>query len=173
MNKQLEQLMDFQKMSGQVDFNRRIPTIEERKIRLKLALEELTELADAYGLNDSFYMMLMAQSDEIIDSKPANTFISDTGIYNEVEVLDALIDISYINNGSIVTSGLQDIADEAFDLVHENNMTKAHDTLEEAIKTIEFYKDKGRETDYELIVINGEIFFIVKVSNIFRFHYYS
>lgn len=41
-----------------------------------------------------------------------------------VEVLDALVDMQYILNGTILSHGLQDVFDEAYNRVHENNMTK-------------------------------------------------
>ena len=44
-----------------------------------------------------------------------------------VEVLDACIDKLYILAGTINQHGLQGIFEEAFNLVHENNMTKVVD----------------------------------------------
>ena len=41
-----------------------------------------------------------------------------------VEVLDALVDMQYILNGTILSHGLQHVFDEAYNRVHENNMTK-------------------------------------------------
>ena len=41
-----------------------------------------------------------------------------------VEVLDALVDMQYVLNGTILSHGLQDVFDEAYNRVHENNMTK-------------------------------------------------
>ena len=41
-----------------------------------------------------------------------------------VEVLDALVDQQYILNGTILNHGLQHVFDEAYNRVHENNMTK-------------------------------------------------
>lgn len=40
------------------------------------------------------------------------------------EVLDACIDMAYILFGTINMHGLQDIFEEGFKIVHENNMTK-------------------------------------------------
>ena len=42
-----------------------------------------------------------------------------------VEVLDALCDLTYFVNGMIVIHGLQDVFDEAFQIVHDSNMSKA------------------------------------------------
>lgn len=41
-----------------------------------------------------------------------------------VEVLDALVDMQYVLNGTILSHGLQHVFDEAYNRVHENNMTK-------------------------------------------------
>jgi len=164
MNTQLSNLVDFQKMVGQKDFNRRIPTIEERKIRLRLKLEELTELAHAYGLLESFSSMLKTQIEDVEDYIAPMDELVDTEIYNEVEVLDALIDIQYLTLGSIVTSGLQEIADKSFDLVHENNMTKAHYEIGEADRTVDYYQSQGRGVDTELIEIGGRKIAVVKDS---------
>ncbi len=43
---------------------------------------------------------------------------------NLVGVLDAFVDIDYVSKGGINECGLQDVYDEAFVLVHENNLTK-------------------------------------------------
>lgn len=42
-----------------------------------------------------------------------------------VEVLDALCDLQYFLNGMIVIHGLQHVFDEAFQIVHDSNMSKA------------------------------------------------
>ena len=43
---------------------------------------------------------------------------------NKVEILDALVDQMYVLLGTINFHGMQDIFNEAFNRVHENNMTK-------------------------------------------------
>ena len=43
---------------------------------------------------------------------------------NLVEVLDSLVDQAYILYGTILRHGLQDVFEKAFDMVHENNMSK-------------------------------------------------
>lgn len=46
---------------------------------------------------------------------------------NLVEILDALVDIEYILKGTIVSHGLQNVFHEAFERVHQNNMSKLVD----------------------------------------------
>ena len=43
---------------------------------------------------------------------------------DKVEILDACVDMLYILAGTINSHGLQDLIEPAFELVHQNNMTK-------------------------------------------------
>jgi predicted HAD superfamily Cof-like phosphohydrolase len=56
------------------------------------------------------------------------------------ETLDALSDILYVVYGMGAAFGLD--LDEAMGLVHESNMTKVCSTEEEAINTVEWYKEQ-------------------------------
>jgi len=44
--------------------------------------------------------------------------------HDKVEILDALVDQAYILQGTILQHGLQHVFEEAFNRVHENNMSK-------------------------------------------------
>ena len=57
-----------------------------------------------------------------------------------VEVYDALLDILYVVHGTGASFGLN--LDTGFDLVHKSNMSKLCRTEEEAIKTVEWYKEQ-------------------------------
>lgn len=46
---------------------------------------------------------------------------------NKVEILDSLVDQMYVLCGTIVSHGMQHIFQEAFNRVHENNMSKLVD----------------------------------------------
>jgi hypothetical protein len=46
---------------------------------------------------------------------------------NKIEILDALVDQMYILCGTIVSHGMQNVFNEAFKRVHENNMSKLVD----------------------------------------------
>jgi predicted HAD superfamily Cof-like phosphohydrolase len=59
-----------------------------------------------------------------------------------IEVIDALTDILYVTYGFYTAIGVD--GDKAFKLVHDSNMSKLCKTEEEAIKTVEFYKNDGR-----------------------------
>jgi predicted HAD superfamily Cof-like phosphohydrolase len=60
--------------------------------------------------------------------------------HDMVETVDALADILYVVYGMGAAFGID--LDRAMGLVHESNMTKVCDTEEDAIKTVDWYKDK-------------------------------
>jgi len=92
---QLAQVKKFQESFKQeVNNTPKIPTKSDCDLRYDLAQEELDEYQDAVFNNDI------------------------------VEVLDSLVDQMYILLGSVNFHGLQDQFLRAFDLVHENNMSK-------------------------------------------------
>lgn len=66
---------------------------------------------------------------------------------DSLETLDALTDILYVVYGMGARLGFD--MDEAYKLVHENNMSKLCFTVQEAIESVEFYKENpqlGYET---------------------------
>ncbi len=95
MEKQIEKVVQFHEVFKQ-EMSDKPTLISEREylIRFNLGLEELKEYADACQANDL------------------------------VEILDSLADQLYIILGTAVKHGLQHKLAEAFDLVHENNMSK-------------------------------------------------
>lgn len=89
------------------------PSPTEFKLQMKLIKEELKELEEAFEGN------------------------------NDVEVLDALADTLYTIYGMIVRFDADYVIKEAFDRVHESNMSKFCVSYEEALKTIDKYKEQG------------------------------
>lgn len=63
--------------------------------------------------------------------------------YNEM--VDALSDILYVVYGMGTSIGVN--LDNAFDIVHESNMSKLCNTEEEAKKTVQWYKDNEKRYD--------------------------
>lgn len=60
--------------------------------------------------------------------KEENDEYLDSAIKSDItETLDAVVDMAYVLFGTINAHGLQDLFIEAFNLVHENNMTKVVD----------------------------------------------
>lgn len=98
MIKYLEKVKEFQVASGQVVNNKLcFVNRKEEFLRFDLMEEENKEYLDA-----------------CIDNNP-------------LELVDALVDKMYILLGTINTHGLSSRFEEAFNLVHENNMTKVVD----------------------------------------------
>ncbi len=101
-----------------------VETKETRQLRIKLLFEELSELAEASDVVATFNSLCR----RTIGNHPP--ILVDGDKVNYVEELDALCDIQYVLAGKLLTSGLHEVFDEAFDIVHSNNMTKAHKSKE-------------------------------------------
>lgn len=54
-------------------------------------------------------------------------YLDATMEYDLVETLDACVDMMYVLLGTINSHGLGEVFEEAFNLVHQNNMTKVVD----------------------------------------------
>ncbi len=66
-----------------------------------------------------------------------------------VGVADALCDIQYVLSGAVLEFGLGEKFNDLFKEVQRSNMSKACNSEEEAMKTVQFYKDKdGTECYY-------------------------
>lgn len=89
-----------------------IPSEDRCKLRVSLLQEELNELQQA---------------------------INDKDI---VEIADALCDLQYVLSGAILEFGLGDKFNELFNEVQRSNMSKACDSMQDAIETLSYYKKK-------------------------------
>lgn len=96
-----------------------IPAKDRSDLRVSLLQEELNELKNAIAANDI------------------------------VEVADALCDLQYVLSGAVLEFGLGDKFPELFDEVQRSNMSKACQTEQEALDTIEDYRKKGIDTFFE------------------------
>ncbi|GGG60856.1 hypothetical protein [Hymenobacter glacieicola] len=118
------------------------PTVEERKLNLALCFEELMELAvDGYGLERSFILMVLCKVGFNGVSLPAD--IKDTLEYSAIDTLDACCDLRVVNDGAIVSSGLQGAFEASMAEVHRTNMEKFGATVEEADAAVAQYNAKG------------------------------
>lgn len=108
-----------------------IESRDTRQLRIKLLFEELTELAEASDVMRTFCNLCT----KVLKQKN-DYYENDGDKVNFVEELDAICDIQYVLDGKKLTSGLHEVFDEAFDIVHNNNMTKAHTSPEHAAKTL-------------------------------------
>jgi predicted HAD superfamily Cof-like phosphohydrolase len=96
-----------------------IPSPERCNLRISLLAEELKELEEAVKNNDL------------------------------VEAADAFCDIQYVLSGAILEFGLGEKFKALFDEVQRSNMSKACNSEEEAIKTVEHYRqNKNTECYY-------------------------
>lgn len=143
----LESIIEFQKAGGHTvaySTDNHIPSIEDRKLRLKLIFEELSELAEAYGLKEEFSDICSNHVDEVIN-------YSNTLTFNKIESLDALCDLSVVVNGGYCISGFTDIAQEAYDETMRSNMSKFCYSLDEVLATV-----AGKDDwTYRVTNING------------------
>ena len=99
-----------------------IPSEQRCELRVNLLQEELNELKQA---------------------------IEDKDI---VEIADALCDLQYVLSGAVLEFGLGDKFEELFNEVQRSNMSKACDSIQEALMTLSHYKQKdGTEGNYQKI----------------------
>lgn len=97
-------------------------------MELKNAIEKVSEFMEACGQE------VKTRASNVEDSTSSlryNLMSEENREYlvaclqnNKVEILDALIDMSYILFGTIASHGMTEEFIKGFDLVHENNMTK-------------------------------------------------
>ena len=66
-----------------------------------------------------------------------------------MEALDALGDIDYVMNGTVLELGMGKVFDLACNEIHRSNMSKVCKTKEEAIRTVKYRKEtRNEECDY-------------------------
>lgn len=72
-----------------------------------------------------------------------------------VGIADALCDLQYVLSGAVLEFGLGSLFKELFDEVQRSNMSKACDTEEDAVATVEYYA-KERETQAYYRQVDGK-----------------
>lgn len=125
------------------------PSYAERVLNLSLLLEELAELADAYGMQLAFCQLMEAKAFDCAGADTvAMTFhATNTGDYNAVEALDALADIQVVLDGAVLTSGLQTVFHGALDEVFASNLTKTAVPYNEAVRDRAVYANAGTNVE--------------------------
>jgi len=116
--------------------------VELLPFRLKLMLEELTEIAVSGGKKIAYAFR------DLLDEASADLF--DKIGYDEIptqpnmlEVLDGLADLRYVADGTVIALGLEPIFDDAMEVVQASNMSKACKNEWEANQTAVAYTNKG------------------------------
>jgi predicted HAD superfamily Cof-like phosphohydrolase len=125
-NNYLEMVKEFHKtFRAPVLEKPQIPSKERCQLRVDLLQEELDELKDAIKNNDL------------------------------IEISDACGDLMVILSGTILEFGLGEKFNDIFIDIHRSNMSKACNSLQEAISTLSHYKKKdGTEGYYK--ELNGK-----------------
>jgi len=119
----LNQVAEFHKTYRHpIETNPIIPSPRRCKLRVELIAEELKELEHAIEMNDL------------------------------VGIADALCDIQYVLSGAVLEFGMGEKFRDLFDEVQRSNMSKACNTEEEAIESVEHYKKmKGVDSYYKKV----------------------
>jgi len=140
----IKQVELFQKTFGDIVANLgEIPSVEKRRLRLKLIFEELSELAEAYGLENTFGSICIEYVKQaVVDSRIENTLE-----YNPTEALDAVCDLLVVTYGGACINGHSTIIDKAFDETMRSNMSKICNTLDEAHASVAKYHKEGIDTE--------------------------
>ncbi len=147
----LGKVKEFMTTFGQPVLDKPTPLPEDRqKLRIALLFEELKEYAEASGMLEEFLLMC----DEAINKYTDD--YTDKGIdyvpsVNQVEQLDALLDLQYVLSGAVHEHGFGEIFNAAFnDEVHTSNMSKACPDTITALRTIAKYDEEGVEVHCDM-----------------------
>ena len=140
----LGKVKEFMTTFGQPVLDKPTPLPEDRqKLRIALIFEELKEYAEASGMVE-YFAKLCDEHYVDIHNNP-NPDIQIVEVINEVEQLDALLDLQYVLSGAVHEHGFGEIFDEAFEEVHSSNMSKACPDIATAFRTVAKYAEEGIE----------------------------
>ena len=111
----------------------KIDELTNKKTRLEMVKEfhELFKLkiGDKPDVeNEELASLRVRLIDEEFDElmKALDEYLEHGGKNYLVDVLDALLDLEYVLLGAVISFGMQDIFDKAFEEVHRSNMTKLY-----------------------------------------------
>lgn len=143
INSSIGQVEEFMIINDQTIRNKpEMPTIEECLFRLELCKEELVEMAEACGSTVlSLFGTNLYNTSESIRHKVEKQ--RETLKPNLTALLDGLVDQQYVLDGFKLKCGFQHINDDAFEEVHNSNMSKICISKEEAQATVEKYALDG------------------------------
>jgi len=112
-----EKVVEFNKTFG-VDKEQGLDiiTFKSSELRFRLLLEEVIELGFALGFTVGDMYQIYVELQDKVRGKNI--------IPSIVEVLDALTDINYVSYGAIDVFGLNEVAFDAMENVHDSNMSK-------------------------------------------------
>lgn len=135
-NSPIRQIKEFMTTFNQpIRESPQMPTVTECLFRLNLIKEETIEIAMACGseVYSGFGRDLFNASQKIhYESERLRENLKP----NLVGVLDGLKDLEYVSKGTEITFGMQYVSEKAFQAVHDSNMTKACENMDEALDTL-------------------------------------
>lgn len=117
---------------------------DREELRISLMYEELKEYAIASGKLDFFEQLGHNTSVEYWNNY-TNKRVEYVPIIDQVEQLDALLDLQYVLSGTVHEHGFGEIFNPGFDEVHDSNMSKACPDESTALRTIDKYAEEGVE----------------------------
>lgn len=104
-----------------------------------------------FGLTESFI--------RVIQGEPLEFPV----IYNQVIITDAAMFLTNIFSIIEADEAISSLEPRAFDMIHENNMSKYCNTLDEVADTLTWYANKGIHADYGVRVrANRDVFVIYR-----------
>ena len=163
MNRYLKQVGEFHTTFSHPLNYEVIDDANLRKLRISLLFEELKELSQTSKETFTHFQELCSNLED--------TEVAEQ--YDEKEALDALCDIQYVLSGAVLSMGFTRKFDHAFEEVHRSNMTKACETEQQGLDTIEYHKGRGETMEME-VVKSGDLFIVVREDGkIMKSKYYS
>lgn len=137
----LGKVKEFMTTFGQPVLDKPTPLPEDRqKLRIALIFEELKEYAEASG-QYGYFINLCNQSFNDWNTRFRHGY---SPVIDQVEQLDALLDLQYVLSGAVHEHGFGEIFNSAFnDEVHTSNMSKACPDIATALRTIDKYDAEG------------------------------
>lgn len=116
-----------------------IPSEEKMKLSLKLILEELGELAEAYGVEGMTHFIHMLEEKH----KELKMKMRGNEKPNLQAIFDAHLDIDVTNGNGVAFSGLTDKYQDGFYEVMKSNSSKVCKDQDQAKRTADYYARKG------------------------------
>ncbi len=139
MNIYLEKVKEFMLTFGQPVLDKPTSLTQDRqRLRIALIFEELKEYAESSGELEYFNLLALNSQQEFQENY-WDKDITYVPIVDQVEQLDALLDLQYVISGAIHEHGFGEIFDAGFDEVHNSNMSKACSTQDQIDRTFDFY----------------------------------
>ena len=165
---QVDMVHEFhQRMVIKIEDEPTMPSENTAELRFNLIFEELLELAQAMGVMQHVKIHLTDTIRRINKGERKDK-------KSLIEILDALCDLTYVINGTIVSIGLETVFVDAFEEIHRSNMTKVCHGEKETHETIKELIEKTGD-NYSIIKVGRSDFVIQRTrdNKIMKSKYYS